>query len=55
MPESRAGKGKMAKVITVTLQTPKGTQWNLQTTDNKIATVRKNAKRMGYKIVKVSA
>ena len=44
----------MAKTITVTLQSPKGTTWNLQTTDKKIAIVRQNAKRMGYKIVKVA-
>lgn len=44
----------MAEEVTVTLQSPKGAEWNLKTTKTKIAIIRKNAKRMGYKIVKVA-
>lgn len=44
----------MAKVIVVTLRTPKGTEWKLETSDAKLATVKANAKKMGYQVVKVA-
>jgi len=42
------------KKITVTLRTPKGTEWNLETEESNLQTVKNNAKKWGYKIVKVA-
>ena len=42
------------KKITVTLRSPKGTEWNIETDKSKLATVKRNAKIWGYAIVKVA-
>ena len=44
----------MKKEITITLRTPKGTEWDLKTVKEKLPVVRRNAKMWGYQIVKVA-
>lgn len=40
-------------MVTITLQSRKGGQWQMRTTSNKIETVKKNAKKWGYIIVEI--
>jgi len=44
----------MSNTVTITLQSPKGAQWQMQAVETKLATIKLNAKRMGYKIVKIT-
>lgn len=43
------------KQIVITLRSPKGAEWELKADEKKLETVKRNAKKMGYKIVKVGA
>jgi len=42
------------KQVIITLRSPKGAEYQLSTTENKVNTVKRNAKRLGQTIVKVS-
>jgi hypothetical protein len=46
-------KGK-EKQITVTLRTPRGTEWSLTAKESQLPTIKRNAREMGYRIVKVA-
>lgn len=42
------------KEITVTLRTPRGTEWSLKARESQLPTIKRNAREMGYKIVRVA-
>jgi hypothetical protein len=43
----------MSKEIVVTLVSPKGTEYELKATEDKIATIKKRARELGQRIVKI--